>query len=58
MGTKMVVAFANLFMAAVETEILRESTNNHWCRKGSFISRYLHKINIDRKVQLQHMITR
>ena len=26
--------------------------------QGSFISHYLHKINIERKVKLKHMITR
>ena len=26
--------------------------------QGSFISHYLHKINIQRKLQSQHMITR
>ena len=26
--------------------------------QGSFISHYLYKVNMERKVQLQHMITR
>ena len=33
MGTKMAVSFANLFMAAVETEILNPSTKKHLCGK-------------------------
>lgn len=34
MGTKLALALANLFMAAVETEILNKSIKNHVCGKG------------------------
>ena len=33
MGTKMAVSFANLLKAAVEAEIVGESTKNHSCGK-------------------------
>ena len=35
METKMAVAFANIFMAKIEKEILRQSTRNHFLGKDS-----------------------
>ena len=48
-------------MAAFESRyltIIHQSGGSRFKVQGSFILHYLYKVNMERKVRLQHMITR
>ena len=49
MGTKMAVAFANIFMSAIETEIIRLSSNKPLVRWIRYIDDIFSLWNIDKK---------